>query len=77
MLSQYKLIGRWSALSKIHFPENQQELDAATRRLKFEELFFLQLRLLQIRTRRKDTIRGFVYSKIGEYFNRFFQEKVP
>lgn len=77
MLSQYKLIGRWSALSKIHFPENQQELDAATRRLKFEELFFLQLRLLQIRTRRKDTIRGFVYSKIGEYFNRFFQEKLP
>ncbi len=77
MLSQYKLIGRWSALSKIHFPENQQELDAATRRLKFEELFFLQLRLLQIRTRRKDTMRGFVYSKIGEYFNRFFQEKLP
>lgn len=77
LLSQYKMIGRWSAISKIHFPENQQELDAATRRLKFEELFFLQLRLLQIRTRRKDTIRGFVYSKIGEYFNRFFQEKLP
>ena len=77
MLSQYKLIGRWPALSKIHFPENQQELDASTRRLKFEELFFLQLRLLQIRTRRKDTMRGFVYSKIGEYFNRFFQEKLP
>ncbi len=76
MLSQYKLIGRWPALSKIHFPENQQGLDAATRRLKFEELFFLQLRLLQIRTRRKDTMRGFVYGKIGEYFNRFFQEKL-
>ncbi|MBL7783524.1 MAG: ATP-dependent DNA helicase RecG [Saprospiraceae bacterium] len=77
LLAQYKLIGRWQALSKIHFPENRAELDAATRRLKFEELFFLQLRLLQIRTRRKDTMRGFVYSKIGEYFNRFFQEKLP
>lgn len=77
LLSQYKLIGRWPALASIHFPETQQELDAATRRLKFEELFFLQLRLLQIRTRRKDTLRGFVYSKIGEYFNRFFQEKLP
>lgn len=77
MLAQYKLIGRWQALSKIHFPESQQDLDAATRRLKFEELFFLQLRLLQIRTRRKDTVKGFVYSKIGEYFNRFFQEKLP
>ncbi len=77
LLAQYKLVGRWQALSKIHFPENRAELDAATRRLKFEELFFLQLRLLQIRTRRKDTMRGFVYSKIGEYFNRFFQEKLP
>ena len=77
LLAQYKLVGRWQALSKIHFPENRAELDAATRRLKFEELFFLQLRLLQIRTRRKDTIRGFVYSKIGAYFNRFFQEKLP
>ena len=77
LLAQYKLIGRWQALSQIHFPENRAELDAATRRLKFEELFFLQLRLLQIRTRRKDTMRGFVYSKIGEYFNRFFQEKLP
>jgi ATP-dependent DNA helicase RecG len=77
MLAQYKMIGRWQALSKIHFPESQHDLDAATRRLKFEELFFLQLRLLQIRTRRKDTVRGFVYGKIGEYFNRFFQEKLP
>lgn len=77
LLAQYKLVGRWQALSKIHFPENRAELDAATRRLKFEELFFLQLRLLQIRTRRKDTMRGFVYSKIGAYFNRFFQEKLP
>ncbi len=77
LLAQYKLVGRWQALSKIHFPENRAELDAATRRLKFEELFFLQLRLLQIRTRRNDTMRGFVYSKIGAYFNRFFQEKLP
>lgn len=77
MLAQYKLIGRQDAISKIHFPENQRELDNATRRLKFEELFFLQLRLLQIRTRRKDTVRGFVFGSIGEYFNRFFQEKLP
>ena len=74
---QFKLTSRWEALSSIHFPENQQDLDAATRRLKFEELFFLQLRLLQIRTRRKDTVRGFVFEKIGDYFNTFFQEKLP
>lgn len=77
MLEAYRLLPRWEALQKIHFPESQQELDAATRRLKFEELFFLQLRLLQIRRRRKDTSRGFVFDQIGEYFNRFYHEKLP
>lgn len=77
MLESYRLVPRWEALQKIHFPENQQELDAATRRLKFEELFFLQLRLLQIRRRRKDASRGFVFDKIGDYFNRFYHEKLP
>ncbi len=77
LLQQYKMISRWQALNAIHFPENQQQLYAATRRLKFEELFFLQLRLLQIRTRRKDAVRGFVFGQIGDYFNRFYKEKLP
>ncbi len=77
LTAQFKLVSRWEALGKIHFPANQHELDAATRRLKFEELFFLQLRLLQIRTRRKDNIRGFVFSSIGNYFNTFYNEKLP
>ena len=77
LTAQFKLTSRWEALNKIHFPASQAELDAATRRLKFEELFFLQLRLLQIRTRRKDNIRGFVFSSIGDYFNNFYNEKLP
>jgi ATP-dependent DNA helicase RecG len=77
LLKNFRLISRWEALQKIHFPENQADLDAATRRLKFEELFFLQLRLLQIRRRRKDASKGFVFDKIGNYFNRFFHEKLP
>lgn len=77
LLAQFRLSSRFAAIYKIHFPENQSELDAATRRLKFEELFFLQLRLLQIRTRRKDAIRGFVFEKIGHYFNTFYQQKLP
>ncbi|MBL7793742.1 MAG: ATP-dependent DNA helicase RecG, partial [Saprospiraceae bacterium] len=77
LMGSYRLLSRWEALQKIHFPETQAELDAATRRLKFEELFFLQLRLLQIRTRRKDASRGFVFDKIGDFFNRFYQEKLP
>jgi len=77
LLAQFRLVGKWSAISNIHFPENQGELDAATRRLKFEELLFLQLRILQLRTRRKDSIRGFVFEKIGDFFNNFYQEKLP
>ena len=77
LLTQYKMLPRWSALAKIHFPETQAELDAATRRLKFEELFFLQLRLLQIKRRRKDTVQGFIFEKIGAYFLAFFKEKLP
>lgn len=77
LLQSYRLASRWEALQKIHFPENQRELDAATRRLKFEELFFLQLRLLQIRRRRKDASKGFVFDKIGDYFNDFFHKKLP
>lgn len=77
LLSAYRLMPRWEALQKIHFPENQQELDAARRRLKFEELFFLQLRLLQIRRRRKTSSQGFIFEKVGDCFHRFYCEKLP
>lgn len=77
LMEKFRLVPRWTAISKIHFPENQGELDAATRRLKFEELFYLQLRLLQLRTRRKEALRGFVFGKIGDYFNNFYHNKLP
>ncbi|MCS6928686.1 MAG: ATP-dependent DNA helicase RecG [Saprospiraceae bacterium] len=77
LLSAYRLMPRWEAFQKIHFPENQRELEAARRRLKFEELFFLQLRLLQIQRRRKDSYQGFVFERVGEYFHRFYREKLP
>jgi ATP-dependent DNA helicase RecG len=77
LMEKFRLIPRWTAVSKIHFPENQGELDAATRRLKFEELFYLQLRLLQLRTRRKEALRGFVFGKIGDFFNNFYHHKLP
>lgn len=77
LLEQFRLTSRASSLFAIHFPENQTEVDSAIRRLKFEELFFLQLRLLQVRTRRKDLIRGFSFPTIGTYFNQFYQEKLP
>ncbi|MFK8008478.1 MAG: ATP-dependent DNA helicase RecG [Saprospiraceae bacterium] len=77
ILAKFKFPPHFKALVDIHFPKNQRDLDRATSRLKFEELFFLQLRLLQIRRRRKDAVRGHVFGTIGEKFNRFFKEKLP
>jgi ATP-dependent DNA helicase RecG len=77
LLEAYRLMSRWDALQKIHFPEQQSDVDNATRRLKFEELFFLQLRILQARKMRKETVRGFVFEKLGDYFNKFYHEKLP
>ena len=64
-------------LQNIHFPKSQQELDMARNRLKFEELFFLQLRLLQLKRIRKGAIKGYPFPTIGTQFNRFYKEKIP
>lgn len=77
LIKKFHFPTRFEALKQIHFPKSQQELDTARNRLKFEELFFLQLQLLQSRKRRRDQIRGYNFSKIGDYFNTFFKEKIP
>ncbi len=77
VVEKFRFPSHFEALQNIHFPPNEQELQSARNRLKFEELFFLQLRLLQIRRRRKDAVKGFVFEKIGAYFNTFYKEKLP
>ena len=77
LLDRTKLMARFKALTKIHFPTSQKELEAARTRLKFEELFFLQLRLLQMKINNRTAIKGFVFDNVGDYFNRFFKEKLP
>ncbi len=76
LIEKMKLIGRHEAVNWIHFPKNQQQLDAATNRLKFEELFFLQMRLLQSKHRRKASIKGYVFSKVGDHFHKFYKERL-
>ncbi|MEO1261509.1 MAG: ATP-dependent DNA helicase RecG [Bacteroidota bacterium] len=76
MLEKMRLPKRYDAVQWIHFPKNQQQLDAATKRLKFEELFFLQMRLLLSKHRRKAAIKGYVFGKVGDYFHRFYNEKL-
>lgn len=77
IVQKFRFPRRYEALRMIHFPKNQDELKAARNRLKFEELFLLQLRLLQLKKRRKGAILGYPFPTIGEYFNRFYQEKLP
>jgi len=76
LVQKFRFPSRYDALRSIHFPKTEQELQTARNRLKFEELFFLQLRLLQIRGRR-DAIKGFNFERVGEAFMHFYNEKLP
>ena len=74
IIKNHNLISSLHAFELIHFPKNQNELDAATTRLKFEELFFLQLSLLQLKFNRRETVIGYNFTKIGDYFNTFYHQ---
>ena len=77
LISKYNLIDKNNALKNIHFPIDQNTLTAAENRLKYEELFFIQLQLLMKNLQRKQKIKGFNFKTIGKYFNDFFKEKIP
>ncbi len=77
IIERYQLMSREDALKQIHFPQNPNLLKKAEYRLKFEELFFIQLKLLKQKGLREKTYRGFVFSKVGDYFNKFFNNHLP
>ena len=77
ILEQFHLISRRQALIAIHYPPNQQELDAARTRLKFEELFFMQLDYQYAHSSRQHHSSGRIFSSVGDHFNRFYNEKIP
>ncbi|MBK7410566.1 MAG: ATP-dependent DNA helicase RecG [Saprospirales bacterium] len=77
LLKKLRLPSRLPAIYGIHFPKSQEELDAARKRLKFEELFLLQVRLLQLKSGRQASIKGYVFDQIGENFNNYYKEKIP
>lgn len=77
LLSDHRLIGRIQALRQIHRPENLEQLKQAEGRLKFEELFYVQLRLLRLNKVRANTIKGFVFTRVGQHFNDFFSNHLP
>lgn len=77
ILKKYRLISREKAILAIHFPENFTQLEAARKRLKFEELFFIQLQLLKRKLIRSEKSSSFSFEKVGEKFNRFYNENLP
>ena len=76
-LQQFELMSRKEALANIHFPANLQALEAARRRLKFEELFFLQFGMIYNKKARQAEQRGHVFGIVGDHFNQFFSLNLP
>jgi ATP-dependent DNA helicase RecG len=77
LISRLKLMSLPVALRQVHFPENPNLLKAALFRLKFEELFFIQLKILSLKHKREDAFKGFVFSKVGYNLNTFFSSYLP
>ena len=77
IIDDFKLIPKRDALLNVHFPKSQEALAKAQFRLKFEELFFIQLQLVRKKLINKTKIKGFVFDNVGEHFNHFYKNKLP
>lgn len=77
LTDELRLISKKEALINIHFPKSQEYLSKAEMRLKFEELFYIQLQLITKNLIRKHKIKGHPFSKVGDNFNNFFQNHLP
>lgn len=77
VLERLKFVDRLFAIQQIHFPTNVENLKKAEFRLKFEELFFLQLNILRNKVIRNHTIHGHIFEKVGNYFNSFYHNYLP
>lgn len=72
LISKYRFISRYEAIKNIHQPDNDRLRENAVARLKFEELFIAQIRILQLKTGRKEHALGFVFTNIAHVFNTFY-----
>lgn len=77
ILQEAKLMSIKEAMWNVHIPSNPQILRDAQYRLKFEELFYIQLNILRYTSARKAKLKGFVYSQVGENFNSFYEKNLP
>ena len=77
ILAEHHLIPLTEALINIHFPTNADLLRKAQYRLKFEELFYVQLNILRYAKDRQRKYRGYIFEKVGEVFNTFYSRNLP
>lgn len=77
VLQLYRLMPRAQAYFKIHLPASEEEARQAQRRLKFEELFMAQVRILRLKIRRHKNSHGFVFNAVGDVFNTFYNQHLP
>ena len=77
LLEEQKLLLKSDALFNVHFPKSYELLARAQFRLKFEELFFIQLQLILKNLIHKSKIKGYPFEKVGTYFNTFFNSHLP
>jgi len=71
------LVSRDEALRCVHYPQNARELERARVRLKFEELFFVQLNILRYASDQRRKYSGYVFSRVGDVFNTFYHDHLP
>ena len=72
-----RFMSRDEALRTVHYPQNAKDLERARLRLKFEELFFIQLNILRYASDQRRKYRGYVFSQVGEVFNTFYSQYLP
>lgn len=77
LINELSLISKGEALFNIHFPKNQELLAKAQFRLKFEELFYIQLQLISKNLMHKQKIKGFNFEKVGTLFKTFYEHHLP
>jgi ATP-dependent DNA helicase RecG len=76
LLAENKLISLEEAFQNIHFPQNADSLKKAQFRLKFDELFYTQLKILKQKRKQKRIFKGYIFEKVGEYFNLFYKNNL-
>lgn len=77
LIREEKMMSKDEAVRSMHFPPNPDQLRKAEYRIKYEELFYIQLQIVRYSFNRQRTVKGFLFPVIGEVFNRFYANNLP